>query len=101
MGCLGFLPELIFETVLDGYITLMQWIVPQKQIGKRFRIILKIIVGIITALLLITMLLGIFAMISADEYIRHIRRRMVLIPLVISLVQIIIGIILRTIERKR
>ena len=79
----------------------MQWIVPQKQIGKRFRIILKIIVGTITALLLITMLLGIFAMISADEYIRHIGRRMVLIPLVISLVQIIIGIILRTIERKR
>lgn len=101
MGCLGFLPELIFESVLDGYFTLMQWIVPQKQIGKHFRIVLKIIVGIITALLLFAMLLGVFAMFSADEYIRYIGRCMVFIPLAVSVVQIVFGIILRIIARKK
>jgi len=101
VGCLEFLLEFIFEAVLEGYITLMQWIIPQKRIGNRFQIILKTIVGIVTGLLLITMLLGIFAMLSADEYIVHIGRYMIFIPLAISLFQIIIGIIMRIIARKK
>ena len=101
MGCLGFWLELVFDSILDGYIALMQWIVPQKRINKHFQVVLKIIVGIFTAFLLITMFLGILAINSRDEDTRYLGRYMVFIPLAISFVQIAIGIIFRTITRKK
>lgn len=101
LGCLGFLPELIFEAILEGYFTLMQWIIPQKWIGKHFRTALKIIVGIFTVLLFAVMLLGVFALISADDDIKRFGRYMVFIPLAISTVQILFGIILRTISKRK
>ena len=101
MGCLGFWLELVFDSILEGYIALMQWIVPQKRINKHFQVVLKIIVGIFTAFLLITMFFGIFAIISRDEDTRYLGHYMVFIPLAISFVQIAIGIIFRTITRKK
>ena len=101
LGCLGFLPELIFDSILEGYFALMQWIVPQKWIGKHFQTALKIIVGIITFFLFLIMLLGIFALISDDAYTKSVGRYMVFIPLAISVVQILFGIILRIITRRK
>lgn len=101
MGCLGFLLELIFDSVLEGYFALMQWIVPQKWIGKHFRTALKIIVGIFTCLLFIIMFLGFFALISDDADTKIWGRYMVYIPLAISVVQILFGVVLRIITRKK
>lgn len=101
LGCLGFLPELIFEAILEGYFTLMQWIIPQKWIGKHFRTALKIIVGIITFFLFLIMLLGILALISDDAYTKSVGRYMVFVPLAISTVQILFGIILRIISKRK
>lgn len=46
------------------------------------------------------MLLGVFALISDDAYTKSVGRYMVFIPLAISVVQILFGIILRIITRK-
>lgn len=100
LGCFGFLIDLIFDSVLEGYFTLMQWIIPQKQIGKKFRTALKIIVGIFTVLLLFIMLVGFWALISEDAATKRVGRYMVYIPLAVSVVQILFGIILRIISRK-
>ena len=97
MGCLF---EFIFDVFIDGWFDLMLLIVPEKWSSKRLQIFLKIIVVIITCLLFIVMFLGVFALISDDEYTKTIGRYMVYIPLAISLVQILLGITLRIIAKK-
>lgn len=97
MGCLF---EFIFDVFIDGWFALMLLIVPEKWSSKRLQIFLKTIVVIITCLLFIVMFLGVFALISDDEYTKTIGRYMVYIPLAISLVQILLGITLRIIAKK-
>ncbi len=97
MGCLF---EFIFDVFIDGWFDLMLLIGPEKWSSKRLQIFLKIIVVIITCLLFIVMFLGVFALISDDEYTKTIGRYMVYIPLAISLVQILLGITLRIIAKK-
>ena len=60
LGCLGFLLEFIFESIVEGYFALMQGIVPKRWIGQHFQTTLKVIVGIFTGLLLVVMVLGFF-----------------------------------------
>ena len=48
MGCLLLPFELIFDLIFDGWINLMQMIVPERTSSKNFRIILKILVYIFT-----------------------------------------------------
>lgn len=79
----------------------MQLIVPEKVLSQGFRIALKIIVGIFTIILFLSMFLGIFALISDDEYANYIGKLMVFIPLGISAVQIILGIVFRCTKKKK
>ena len=97
----GFLFEIIGDLLFDMWFAVMQWIIPVKMIGERARYILKIIIGIFSCLLLITMVLGLFAIISEDTYTKQIGKYMVFIPLGISAVQILIGIIVRSISKKK
>lgn len=96
-----FVFELIIDFILDSWFDLMELIVPAKSIGKRARIILKTIVCIFTLLLFITLIFGIFAIFSDDPYTCLIGKYMVFIPLCISAVQILLGIIVRVIEKKK
>ena len=100
MGLIGFLFEFIFDSIIEGYFALMQWIIPKKSISDRTRVVLKIFVYIFTALLFAIMFFGIFAIISDDEYTKSIGRYMLYIPLAISLVQIVFGVIIRIVSRK-
>ena len=68
MGCILFPFELIFEGIIEGWFYLMQWFVPERVLRKGFRTALKIIVGIFTIILFLFMFLGIFALLSDDEY---------------------------------
>ncbi|MEE1017908.1 MAG: hypothetical protein UH824_00310 [Acutalibacteraceae bacterium] len=96
-----FILELIIDAIVDCWFDLMEWIVPEKSIGIKAQIILNMIVFIFTLLLFITLIFGIFAIFSDDPYIRLIGKYMVFIPLCISAVQIILGIIVRVIENKK
>lgn len=93
--------ELIFEGICDGWFYLMQWIVPDKMANKRFRMILKILVGIFSIGLLITTLIGLVIMFSNDEQTKGIGKYMVFVPLVISVLQILVGIITRKANKKK
>ncbi len=93
--------ELVFDGIIEAWLMIMQWIVPEKTLGKYTRIILQIIVGIFTCLLLFIMLLGLFAIISDDPDTKLLGKYMVFIPLGISAVQIIIGIIVRIVAKKK
>ncbi len=101
MGHLLFPFELLFEGAIEGWFYLMQWIVPEKELRQGSRMVLKILVGIFTSILLLSMFLGIFAFISDDEYTNHIGKYMVFIPLGISVVQIISRIIFRCTAKKK
>lgn len=101
MGCLLLPFELLFDGAIEGWFHLMQLIVPEKVLSQGYRIALKIIVGIFTIILFLSMFLGIFALISNDEYTNYIGKYMVFIPLVISAVQIILGIVFRCTKNKK
>ncbi len=88
-----FLIELIGDAIIDAWFALMQWIIPEKMPGKHTRIILKIIVGLFTGILFLSVVLGVFAIISDDADTKQMGRYMVFIPLAISAVQIVVGII--------
>ena len=96
-----FLIELIGDAIIDAWFALMQWIVPKKALGKHTRIILKIIAGLFSCVLFLSLAIGVLAIISDDPDTKQLGRYMVFIPLGISAVQIVLGIIVRTIEKKR
>lgn len=83
--------ELIGDVILDMWFAVMQWIVPEKSLGKRAQSTLKVIISVFSCLLLITMVLGLFAIISDEVYTKQIGRYMVFIPLGISVIQIFFG----------
>ena len=101
MGCLLFPLELLVDGIIEGWLFLMEWIIPERCISRTFRIVLKIFVRIFSALLLLTMFLGIFAIISSDPYTHLLGKYMIFIPLGISAVQISFGIIVRIISKKK
>jgi len=92
--------ELIGDLLIDMWFAVMQWIVPEKILCKRTRSILKVIIGVFSCLMLITMVLGLFAIISDDAYTKHVGKYMIFIPLGISAIQIVLGIIVRITSRK-
>lgn len=95
-----FLIELIGDAIVDMWFAAMQWIIPEKLLGKGVRIILKLIIGVFSFLLFITMILGVCALISDDPFTQQIGRYMIFIPLGVSVIQIILGIIFRAITKK-
>lgn len=96
MGCLV---ELIFETIFEGFFegwfALMMRIVPKRM--KELYIIVKIYVVI----LFLSIFLGLFALVSGDSYIRNVGKYMVFIPLILSVIQIIAGIIIRIYKKRK
>ena len=101
MGCLFFPLELLADGIIDGWFLLMEWIVPEKYLSRRLRIVLKVFVWIFSCLLFFIMVLGVFAIISPDPDTHLLGKYMVFIPLGISAVQILLGIIVRIISKKK
>lgn len=97
--------EWIFDLIFDCWFSVMQWIVPKRTYGRTARILLKTLVVVFSCALLFLMLIGIFALISAsasrDPFVRQIGRYLVFVPLAISGVQILLGIIVRRITKNR
>jgi hypothetical protein len=90
-----FLIELMIDMIIDMWFYAMERIVPEKTLSKGTRIVLKLIVSVFSLLLFMTMVLGIFAVISDDPSTRQAGRCMIFIPLGISAVQILLGIAVR------
>ncbi len=101
MGCLLFPLELLVDGIIEGWLYLMEWIVPERYLSRTLRVVLKVFVWIFSALLLFIMLLGFFALISSDSDTHLLGKYMIFVPLGISAVQILIGIIVRIVSKKK
>ena len=101
MGCLLFPLELLVDGIIEGWFYLMEWIIPERYLTRTFRIVLKVFVWIFSALLLFIIFLGIFAIISPDPDTHLLGKYMVFVPLGISAVQILLGIIVRVISKRK
>lgn len=104
MGCLFdillLLFECLFESIVEGWFSLMQWIVPKKRFGQGTRLLLQIIIGIFSVVLLVTFVIGIFGALFTEATAFDLWK-LIFIPLGISVVQILIGIIVRLTTRKK
>ena len=101
MGCLFFPLEFLGDCIIEGWFYLMEWVVPERYISRTFRIILKVLVWIFSALLFFIMLLGIIAILSSDPDTHLLGKYMFFVPLAISVVQIALGIIDRIVSKKK
>lgn len=100
-GCLEAVLEAVAEVIIEGWIYLMQLIIPEKNIGKKVRAALRIVVVIVTVILFISMIIGFFALFSDDEYEKQAGRYLLFVPLGISVFQISAGILVRIISKKK
>lgn len=101
MGCLFFPLELLVDGIIEGWFYLMAWIIPDRYITRTLRIVLKVFVWIFSGLLFVIMFLGIFAIISPDPDTHLLGKYMILIPLGISAIQILLGVIVRIISNRK
>ena len=104
MGCLLeallFPFELLFDFIVDGYFQLMQMIVPDKFITTGTRIILKVIVYIFSIAVLVVFILGVLIALLTEATVLDLWK-LIFIPLGIVVIQILLGLIIRCITRKK
>ena len=102
MGCLiELFLELFVEAVLEGWVALCQWIVPEKSLGPKTRRVLKIIAGTVSVLYLLSVCIGLSMLLDDEEFVRTIGKNMVFLPLILSGAQILFGIIVKIIEKRK
>lgn len=78
----------------------MQLIIPENKLSKGLYMVLEALAAVFCIILLVTMVFGLIALAADDEHTSYIGKVMVLVPLGISLVQIIPGLIFRFINKK-
>lgn len=109
MGCLFELIELIveilvdgfFELIVHGYLKLMSLIVPNKTISDDTKYRLEIVVKTFSAIVGITLIIGLLLVMQSDPIIKNIGRYLTYIPLAIIGIQIVLGILFKIVSKKR
>lgn len=104
MGCLFdffLLPfEALFDFILNGWISLMQLIVPDKRITRGASIALKSIILVFSTVLLFIFIMGLLAAIFTEATVFELWK-FIFIPLGIGLAQILLGVIVHfTVNKK-
>ncbi len=100
-GCLFFPFELLSEAILDGWFYLMEMIIPEKYISRRFQRFLKFLVRTFCTIMLCAMMVGFCASLSYDADTKQFGKYLLFITLAISAVQILIGFIVRAVSIKK
>ncbi len=93
-----FLIELIGDMIFDAWFEFLAWIVPTNKFGKFTRILIKIIVGIFAFGIFVLIVLGTFMIFSGEL---EIGLFTILIAIVLSIPQIIVGIIVRVVMKNK
>ncbi len=88
MGCLI---EALLEILLEGWLELMQWIVPNKILPKWVRYVLRFVVALFSIGVFIMFFWGVIGWIAGEQ----LGKTLVFIAVAISVVQIGLGIVLR------
>ena len=92
--------EYLLELIIDGWFSLMQWIIPEKFINKGIKIVLRVIVWIVSFALLVILIIGLLAALLTEATVFDLWK-LIFIPLAISLVQIILGVVVRYVINKK
>ena len=103
---MGFLTELfleifaegILELILHCYIKLMTLIVPDKIISDTAKEKIKFAIKIVAGILAIVLIIGLILLIQEEPFIKTIGKYMTFIPLIIIVLQIILGITVQIIN---
>lgn len=93
--------EFIVDAIIDLWLEAMLLIIPERAKSKLALTLIKVIVWIFICLLFVIMGIGFFGIFSDDPDTKQLAEYMVFIPLGISAVQIVAGIIVRKILKKR
>ncbi len=97
---MGLILDLILALIWDVWVALMQAIVPEKMANRTFRFFFKGIIFLFTFVCATSMFFGVIAMINPDEFIHKLGLYLFFIPLGISILQILIGLIVRSKTKK-
>ena len=103
---MSFVLELLFEIFVEGilelfsycYVKLMTLIVPDKTISDTAKVKIKIAVKAVAGILAIVLIIGLILLLQEDSLIKTIGKYMTFIPLTIIILQIVSGIIFKTIN---
>ena len=104
MGCLL---ELFFEIFVEGifeligycYIKLMQLIVPDKKVSEKTKKSIRNIATTFAVLLAVVLIIGFILLVQEDLFVKNIGKYMTYIPLSIMVLQILLGIIVKIVDR--
>ena len=104
MGCLL---ELFFEIFVEGifeligycYIKLMQLIVPDKKVSEKTKKTIRNIATTFSVLLAVVLIIGFILLVQEDLFVKNIGKYMTYIPLSIMVLQILLGIIVKIVDR--
>ena len=104
MGCiLEFIFQILFEGLLElivyCYKELVKLIVPNKVFTDKTKKRLENIILTISAILVITLVIGLVFLIQSDPLIKNIGRYMTYIPLTMLAIQIALGIVMKIINK--
>lgn len=100
MGCLLLPFELIFDLIIEGWLSLMLWILPKKTFSIGLYIVLNILVAVYSAILLVMFVIGILAAVTTEATVFDLWK-LIFLPLGLSVTQIVFGIVVRCIVKKR
>ena len=106
MGCLlEFVFEVVFESVAElivcAYISLVKLIVPDKVFTRQTTTTVRNAVVTVSVLLLISLVVGILCLLPPDPVINTVGRYMTYIPLGIIGVEIIAGVVMFVIRKRK
>lgn len=102
---MDFLVELIFnvlfEVILEGWVALGQWIVPEKSLSLKARSVIKGIAAVVSMLCFLSIFIGGIMWLADDAPLeRTVAKYMVLIPLILGGAQILLGVLVRIREKR-
>ncbi len=90
---MDFFVEFLFEFFLEGYVELMIAIIPRNRMSKKTYKVIKVAVIIVSVVTFAAILLGIIAIFSKDESTKITGIYALVIGLVITVIQVMVGII--------
>ncbi len=93
--------DFIVDAIIDLWFEAMLLIIPERAKSKLALTIIKVIVWVFVCLLFMVMGIGFFGLFSDDPDTKQLAEYMVFIPLGISAVQIVAGIVLRKVSKRR
>lgn len=102
MGCFfEFLADIFLETVGYAYIELMSLIVPKHKLSHKADRTLRTVVSAFTLVLFFAIITGIGFMFSTNQDLKNVGYYLIFIPLGITVVQVVAGIIIRIKSKKK